>query len=169
MRDADLWEPGQPLSQVVVRAVLVYVLLLVLLRISRRRHVGERSPTELLTMLLLAGTFGPALTAFDASLVTCAVAAMTLLAMNSLVAWLTFRSRTAERLLIGGPDLLIRGGKLDPHVVHKERMTDQEIGQALRQAGVEAVQDVERAYVEPDGDITVIRRSTGRNKQRLPS
>jgi len=159
-----LWAPALPLLQVVLRVALLYLVLFVLLRFSGKREVGELAPMEFLAMLLLAETVSPALTAQDPSLTASAVAAATLLCLTTLIGLVTFRYRWAERLVEGRPDLLIRRGKVNRRVMARERLTEEELLRALRGEGVDSPANVDRAYVEPHGSITVIKRKKSRRR-----
>jgi uncharacterized membrane protein YcaP (DUF421 family) len=70
----------------------------------------------------------------------------------------TFRWRAAENFIQGKRAVLIRHGKVMEDVLRKERITDQQLSTALHQEGIEAVSQVKMAYVEPSGDITIIKK-----------
>jgi len=149
---ADWWE-------VVVRVAVLYAFLLVLLRISGKREIGQLGPLELLTMLLISETVSPALTAEDASVTAAMIAAGTLLVLSILVAVATYASRPVERLIEGQPRRLVSGGTLDPAARRAERITDTDIAAALRKQGLRSLSQVEEATVEANGEITLIERA----------
>jgi uncharacterized membrane protein YcaP (DUF421 family) len=140
------------------RVVAIYVALLVLLRVIGRRTMAQLRPIDLLTMLLLSETVSPALTAGDDSLGGGLVAAGTLGAAAALTSWLSFRFRWFDVLLDGATLVLVRDGKLDARVLRAQRITDEELRTALHESGVATVSEVERAFVEPDGSITIVKR-----------
>ncbi len=148
---ADWWE-------IIVRVVAAYAFLLVLMRISGKRQLGQLTPMDLLTVLLISETVSPALTASDDSLTAGALASGTLFGLALVVAAVTYRSALAERVLEGTPALLIQDGVLRPEVMARERITAQELEIALRRAGIQSIESVLLGMVEPDGDITFIKR-----------
>jgi len=137
------------------RVAAVYVMCMILLRVTRR-NMSELGPMDLLTMLLLSETVSPALTGGDNSLAGGAVAAVTLLAICTLIEAIAFRSRRAEKLVQGEAMMLIRDGKVDAKVMRRFMITDDDLRATLHEHGVLRVDQVKRAYVEADGQITMI-------------
>ena len=148
---------------IVARVVAVYAVLLMLLRIGGKRELGQMTPLDFLTFLLLSETVSPALTGGDSSLAAGALAATVLMALAMVVGWLTFRSRTIERLVEGTATVLIRNGRVDPEVMRKHRITDQALRTALHGQGISNVADVAKGFIEPDGEITVIKGKDDRS------
>lgn len=159
--------PFATLLGIAGRVVVIYLALLTMLRLSGRRELSELSPMELLTMLLISETVSPALTGGDDSLVGGLVAAGTLSALTVLSSILVFRSRIAERIIEGRSSLLIKHGKVDAAVLRQERITNDELHAKLHQHGVMNVRDVAFAFIESDGDITIIKeRDLEQSRQR---
>lgn len=148
--------PG--LLEISGRVAVVYVGLLILLRIAGRRELSQLSPIDLMAMLLLSETVSPAMTAGNDSLQAGLVAATTLVALSVLISWLSFRSQRVEHLIQGQALILIRDGEVDEKVKRKERISDDDLATALHEQGLTSIDQVERAFVEPGGDITVIER-----------
>jgi uncharacterized membrane protein YcaP (DUF421 family) len=146
------------LLEIVGRVVAIYAALFVMLRVAGRREMSELSPMDLLVMLLVSETVSPALTGGDQTLVGGLVAAATLIGLSVLIAYVTFRSQRIGRLLEGEAAELIRDGRVNRKVKQRFRISDDELDTALRQHGVAAPGDVARAYVEPDGEITVLEK-----------
>lgn len=143
------------LLEIVGRVAVIYVVCMILLRLTRR-EMSEMGPMDLLTMLLLSETVSPALTANDESLVTGLVAAGTLMALCVFTEILVFRSRRAAKLIEGSAAVLIRDGKVDSEVMRRYRITNEDLRATLHDKGLLSVDEVRRAYVEADGAITVI-------------
>lgn len=141
---------------VMARVAIIYAMLLCLLRLSGRRTMSDVTPMDIMVMLLVSETVSPALTAGDDSLTVGLVAAGTLVAIASVTSWLVFRSRGAEILISGRTERLIKDGRVDEEVLRRYRITDEDLDMALHQAGVLRVDHVARAYIEPDGEITVV-------------
>jgi uncharacterized membrane protein YcaP (DUF421 family) len=150
--------PASILIEIVVRVAVIYVALLVLLRISGRREVAELAPMELLTMLLISETVSPALTAGDESVVGGLVAASTLMALSVGSSVLTFRSRRARRVIEGKTSVLIKNGRVNEDVLRAERITADDLHAKLHQHGLMSVSAVAYAFIEADGDITIIKK-----------
>ena len=155
-----MFEIKTSLLEVVVRVTLVYVFLMILLRLSGKKEFSQLEPMDLLLMLILSETVSPALTADDTSLPVAAVAAGTLMLLTVVTSYLTFHFRKLERLVHGKQSVLIDRGKVREDVLRSERMTDQQLSTVLHKEGLKSVDQVEKAYVEPSGDITIIKKES---------
>lgn len=146
-----------PLLDIVVRTATVYLVLLVLLRITGKRQVGQLTPFDLLLLLLLANAVQNAMTGPDTSVPGGLIAAGTLFVVNMVVARVTRRSQGAANLVEGTATLLIRHGEiLKPNLEH-EGITQEDLLRALREHGVEQLNLVRAAILEVDGTISVLR------------
>jgi uncharacterized membrane protein YcaP (DUF421 family) len=143
---------------IVARVAIIYVVLLALLRVSGRRELSELAPMELLTMLLISETVSPALTAGDDGVITGVVAAATLMALSVGSSLLAFRSRKARRVIEGKASVLIRNGRVDEDVLRAERITSDDLHATLHQHGLLSVSAVAYAFIESDGNITIIKK-----------
>jgi uncharacterized membrane protein YcaP (DUF421 family) len=146
------------LLEIVARVVIIYVACMVLLRVSGRREMSELSPMDLLTMLLLSETVSPALTAGDESVIGGVVAASTLIALCVATGWISFKHRGAERIIQGAAAVLIHDGVVRPAILRRYRISADDLETALHQHGLLSVTEVARAFVEPDGEITIVKR-----------
>jgi len=143
--------------EIVLRTSVVYVLVLLGLRLTGKREVGQMTPFDLVLLLLLSNSVQNAMTGPDSSLNGGAVAAATLLALNFVVARIAARSRTARKLLDGEPRLLIHNGKILTDNLRKENMTLDELRRALREHNVAESSDVALAVLEVDGAVSVLK------------
>ncbi|WP_240125725.1 hypothetical protein [Thermomonas alba] len=94
-----LFQLSAPWWVFVLRALVVYVLVMVLMRLSGKRSVGQFTPFDLVLLVLLGNSVQNGINGGDNSLTGAAIMASTLIAVNSLVALATARSRLAEHLL----------------------------------------------------------------------
>ena len=148
---------GHPLLDIVVRCVVIYLMLLVGLRLTGKRQVGQLTPFDLLLLLLLSNAVQNAMIGPDTSLIGGLVAAATLIGLNYAVARLSKSSGRASRILEGSPTLLIRDGDfLEANLTH-EGISRSDILRALREHGVEDPSTVRSAILEVDGSISVLR------------
>lgn len=146
-----------PLLDIVVRTTTVYLVLLVLLRVTGKRQVGQLTPFDLLLLLLLANAVQNAMTGPDTSVPGGLIAAGTLFVVNMVVAWVTRRSRGAADLVEGTPTLLIRHGEILKQNLDHEGITQEDLLRALREHGLEHANLVRAAILEVDGTISVMR------------
>jgi uncharacterized membrane protein YcaP (DUF421 family) len=139
----------------VLRVVIVYVLLLVALRFTGRRQLGQLTPFDLVTLLLLSNVVQNAMVGSDVSLVGGLLGAIVLLLLNSVVS----RIMPLRSALEGKPIVLISGGKIVEENVHRERISMDELEEALREHGISSIGDAEMAILESNGNISVIAKT----------
>ncbi|WP_291271503.1 YetF domain-containing protein [Geothrix sp.] len=152
----SMWKLTQPWWEFVLRALLVYGFLLVLLRLTGKRQVGQLAPFDFVMLLVLSNAVQNSMNAGDNTVAGGFILVATLLAVNGVMSWLTWRSKRAETLLEGRPQILIHNGLLDEAMLASERITRHELMAAVRQAGVSDVADVRVAILETNGRINVI-------------
>lgn len=143
---------------IVGRTLVIYVVTLIGIRLSGKREVGQMTPFDLVVLLLLANAVQNAMTGPDTSLQGGVVAAATLLIANNVVARLAERSRRVRTVLEGTPRLLIRSGRVLQQNLLEERVTVEELHQALREHGIASAEDVALAVLEIDGTISVLKK-----------
>ena len=145
--------------ELIVRGVVVYVFLLILLRITGKRQVGQLAPFDLVLLLVLSNAVQNSMNAGDNSLIGGLISAATLIAANFAVGVATFRSKRIEAIVEGRPQVLIHNGKVYEDVIAKARLTHHELAAALRQAGCGCAEEVHTAILENDGAISVVPRN----------
>jgi uncharacterized membrane protein YcaP (DUF421 family) len=148
---------GSVLLQIVLRTGVIYLLVLIGVRLSGKREVGQMTPFDLTLLLLLSNSVQNAMTGPDTSLLGGAVAACTLLVLNYGVAAVSGSNRRLRRLIEGQPTLLIHDGKIiEPHMA-RERVSMDELHRALREHGINSCDQVALAVLEVDGSISCLK------------
>lgn len=151
-----LFELSAPWWMFILRAVVVYAFLLLLLRITGKRQVGQLAPFDLVLLLVLSNAVQNSMNGGDNSLLGGLISAMALVGLNYLVGLATSRNRRIEKLIDGEPAVLIRDGQLYEKVMRRAQLSHQELQAALRQAGCQEVGEVSLAILEVNGAISVI-------------
>lgn len=155
---SDLFLLSAPWWHFVLRACVVYVLVMVLVRVSGKRAVGQFTPFDLVLLILIGNAVQNGINGGDNSLTGAAIMATTLIALNYLVAWQTSRSRRVERWVEGEPVVLARDGKVFRHVLRRELVSHDDFTEALRMNNIDDIGDVRLALLETNGRITVMAR-----------
>jgi len=145
------------LLEIVLRTTVVYVLVLVGIRLTGKREVGQMTPFDLTLLLLLSNSVQNAMTGPDTSLAGGAVAALVLLVLNYMLAEVSGLNRRFRKLIQGSPTLLIHNGKCITAHIAKEHISMDELNRALREHGVSCIEDVSLAVLEVDGAISVLK------------
>jgi uncharacterized membrane protein YcaP (DUF421 family) len=153
-----MWNLSVPVWELIVRSVIVYGFLLILLRVTGKRQVGQLAPFDLVLLLVLSNAVQNSMNGGDNSLVGGLVSAATLVLLNLGIGVLTFKNKKLEALIEGRPQLLIHNGMLYDQVLHDAKLTRHELNSALRQAGCDSVDEVRLAVLENNGSISVVPR-----------
>jgi uncharacterized membrane protein YcaP (DUF421 family) len=143
--------------EIAARTSVIYVLVLVGIRLTGKREVGQMTPFDLTLLLLLSNSVQNAMTGPDTSLLGGAVAACVLLVLNYLLAEVSGVNRRFRSVLQGSPTLLIHNGQLIEAHCAKEHVSVDEVQRALREHGVPSVSEVALAVLEVDGSISVLK------------
>lgn len=142
--------------ELVGRAAVVYGVLL-LMRATGKRTVGQFTPFDLLVVMLVSEAAGPSMTGDDHSIWGGLLVCLILIALNTLVGVVTARSRLAERLLEGEAVLLGRDGRIFDATRKRHRVSQNDIEQALREADCD-LDELRYAFLEADGSVSIQKR-----------
>ncbi|MGH9492103.1 MAG: DUF421 domain-containing protein [Terriglobales bacterium] len=145
------------LLEIAGRTAAIYLVVLLGVRLSGKREVGQMTPFDLTLLLLLSNAVQNAMTGPDTSLLGGIVAATTLLLLNFGVAELAGFNRKFRRFVQGSPSLLVHNGKLVEANMAREHVTLDELQRALREHGIANLNEVSLAVLEVDGSISCLK------------
>jgi uncharacterized membrane protein YcaP (DUF421 family) len=157
----DIPDLGSDLVSVAIRSAIVYAFLVVALRIGGKREVGQLSTPDLVVLLIVANGVQNAMVGQNTTLLGGVVAVVTILVLARLVQVLTARSPFVARALVGEPRILVRDGAPIPKAMRDEEISDDELMAAIREHGVDSLDEVRLAVLEVDGSISVLSMDPG--------
>ncbi len=152
----DLVTLGVPAWNLALRCIVIYFALLVGLRLTGKREIGQFTLFDLVLVLLVANAVQPAMTGPDTSLVGGVVIIIVLLAVNALVGQLRLRSSRINAILRGHPTVLVQDGQWLDAAMQQENVDRDDVLMAFREHGLDGVADVKLAVLELDGTISVV-------------
>jgi uncharacterized membrane protein YcaP (DUF421 family) len=152
----DLFAPGIPIAEKLVRTVAVYAFLLVGLRLAGKRELGQLNPFDLVVLLLLSNTLQNAIIGEDNSLTGGIVGAAFLLALNWVVVRYLYTHPVVAKWLEGDSDVLVKDGALLEHRLKRELITREELEAAARRQGLEGLHHVDSCRLEVGGALTFV-------------
>jgi uncharacterized membrane protein YcaP (DUF421 family) len=152
-----MFDMQHPWWEFIVRAAVVYVALLVMVRLTGKRTVGQFTPFDLIVVMMLSEATSGAINAGDESLPGGLIAAATLIGLNVLFAVVTARSARADAMVQGDPVLIGRDGVIYKDVLKRARVPEADVEQALREHDCD-IENMRMAVLEADGKISVIKR-----------
>jgi uncharacterized membrane protein YcaP (DUF421 family) len=157
-RMSDLFELAMPWWEFLLRAIVVYVVLLFLVRLSGKRAIGQYTPFDLVLIALLGNAVQNSLLGEDHSLLGGLLLVATLIGMNWLLGALSARSRKLDRVIAGEPVLLARDGRLYEEALRRQNISKGDFDEAMRESDCQRVADIQLAILETNGRISVSKR-----------
>ena len=141
------------------RTAILYLLLIVGLRLTGKRQIGELEPIELVLTMLLSDLASVPMQDFGIPLVNGVIPIVTLLAMSMLLSCVSLRNVRFRTLICGKPAIIIRNGRLQQDAMRHNRLTLDELFEELRTQGVTDISDVKYAVLETGGQLSVLLRT----------
>lgn len=154
----SIFVPALPLLENIVRGTVTYLVLLLLMRIIGQREAGGLGLTDVLIIVLVAQAVGPALYTQESRLTDGMIVVVTILVWSLVVDAVSYRFPRIAHIVKARPKTLIENGELNRRVMHREFMSSEEVASQMRLHGIEDISRIERAYLEPNGMVSVITR-----------
>ena len=155
-------ELGSGLLDVAIRTAIVYLFLVVAIRLSGKREVGQMSVLELIVVLVISDAVQNSMVGENTSIWGGIVAVTILLGLDFLLREVSRRSKPLQKALEGEPRLLVRDGRLLKKAIDEEGLELSDVRTAVRAHGLADIEDVGLAVLETDGTISIIPRSKTR-------
>ena len=144
------------LGRVAALGVLAYAGLVLILRISGKRTLSKMNAFDFVVTVALGSTLATALLSTGVALLEALLAFATLAGLQAAVAWWSVRSPRVRALVKSEPALLARRGQLLADAMRRERVSESEVLQAVRNAGRTSLKDAEAVILETDGSFSVV-------------
>jgi len=142
--------------EIVIRATVVYVAVVLALRLTGRRSLGQRNAIDLVLILIVANAVQNAMIGSDTSLVGGLIAAATLFTVDAVLDRVLGRNRRLQAFFTGSPVVLINHGQVVEANLRRERVTLDELEEALREHGIEQIGQVKLGVLEMDGSLSIV-------------
>ncbi len=156
----SLLELSMPWWHFVLRGIAIYIILLCMMRLTGKRSFGEMSPFDVVVLILVGGTLRASIIGSDTSFFGGLISVAGILAADRSLAWICTRSAFVNRLVEGWPTILVSQGERLPGALRRSNLPEAVFERALHAAGLENETTIVTARLEPNGKITLIRRSS---------
>ena len=141
---------------IIISTLAVYLFIVIAIRVFGKKELSQLSIVDLVFFMLISNAVQNAMVGPDTSLFGGLVAAATLFITNYLFKFLLYRFPKFGRLIQGEAILLVYKGKLNHSKLREAKLTMDELMEAIREHGVSAVEEVDLAVLEMDGNISVL-------------
>lgn len=155
----ELFRPTHSIAEMIVRGALTYLGLFLILRFLMRRQTGSIGVADILVIVIIADAAQNALSREYRSISEGIVLVITIVLLDYLIDWLSFRFPSLKTVLDRPPVPLVRNGKMLKRQMRQELITVEELSAQLRKQGVDTLSEVKLAQVESDGEISVVKQS----------
>lgn len=146
-----------------VRAIVIYIIVLVVMRLMGKREIGQLQPFELVISIMIADLASIPMAEVGIPITNGIIPIFGLLVMHLLISLLNMKSLKAREIICGKPRILIYRGKIDEKALIKERFTINELEERLRGKDIMNLADAEYVILETSGEISVIQKPNKRN------
>ena len=144
------------------RAIILYVIVLIVMRLMGKREIGQLQPFELAIAIMIADLASIPMSAPGIPISNGIAPILGLLVMHLIISVINMKSIKAREIICGKPRILIYRGKIDEKALLKERFTLNELQERLRDKNIVNIGDVEYAILETSGQVTVIQKPNKR-------
>jgi uncharacterized membrane protein YcaP (DUF421 family) len=144
---------------IVIRAAIVFFLILLLTRVVGKRELSSMEPFDLILLVVIGDLVQQGVTQQDNSLTGAALAVATIALLTVFVSLLSVRSRRMRRVFEGAPIVLVSDGEIIEQNLRRERLTVEELAAEARLQQVASLDDVRFAVLETGGKISIIPKS----------
>jgi uncharacterized membrane protein YcaP (DUF421 family) len=149
----DMFVLMLPIAEKILRPVLVYAFLIVGLRLAGKRELAQLNPFDLVVLLTISNTVQNAIIGDDNSVTGGMIGATTLLVVNHFVVRFLYRHEGLEQAVEGKQTVLIENGVVQHHCLSEELITLTELETAAHKQGFGALDEIDRAVLDPGGGI----------------
>ncbi len=153
-----LFVPDLPLLNLATRAIAVFLGIVLLLRLSGKRQMGQLTATEFVVVLLISNAVQNAMNGGDNSLTAGMFLATILIGLAILVGTLCHRYRFMAHLLEGTPTRLVHNGRVLRRNMDRERLTNADLKVLLRKHGIHDFHTLDEVILESDGSLSITRK-----------
>lgn len=156
-----LFIPKLSIAEMILRGTLTYLTLFLVVRFFLKRQTGVIGIADLLVIVLIADAMQNAMAGEYGTITEGVVLLLTIAFWNYALDWIGHHVPWFEQILRAPPLLLIKDGQMLRRNMRQELITEEELMSQMRQQGCDKLSSVERAYIEGDGRISIIRADGG--------
>jgi uncharacterized membrane protein YcaP (DUF421 family) len=142
--------------EIIVRVLSVYFFMIIAIRLFGKKELAQLSVTDLVFILLISNAVQNAMVGADSSLSGGLIAALALFAANYTLKKILYKNESLNTLLQGEAIVLIYKGKIQQENCKKADINIHELEAAVREHGVETIDQVNLGMLEADGNISII-------------
>ncbi|OGO78652.1 MAG: hypothetical protein A2Y23_00670 [Clostridiales bacterium GWB2_37_7] len=145
-----------------IRATILYLFIVVIMRLMGKKQIGELQPTELVIALVIADLSAVPMENLNTPLFYGIIPILTLFIIGEIFSFIALKSDKARGVIYGKPSIIIEHGKILESEMRKQRFNINDLLEQLRISGYPSIADIEYAILETTGELSAIPKSTKR-------
>ncbi len=156
------------LINVVLRTLFFYFFIILLYRIMGKREVAQLGIIDLIISILMAELVAISIEDMEKSLWVTILPLSLLACLEIILAYISIKSRRFRALFGGKPSLIVCNGKVNYQEMIKQRYSMDDLLISLRQKEIKDIEEVEYAFLEPNGKLSIFKYNFFKNKSTYP-
>ena len=144
------------MANIFLRTVILYIFIFVIMRITGKRQIGQLELSEFITAFMVSEFATYPVSNSATPLLYGVIPSITIVSLEVLFSFITIKSRFFKKIAAGDALALIKKGKIDKKQMSDARISFDELTSAMRLSGVSCLANVEYAFLEPNGSISII-------------
>ena len=154
--------------QVIFRTTFFYFFVILCYRIMGKREVGQLGVIDLIVSILIAELIAISIENISDSIFLTIVPITILVVLEIILAYISIKSRKVRNFFDGKPSLIIVNGKINYNEMVKQRYSMDNLLLSLRQKEIKNIEDVEYAFLEPNGKLSIFKYNFFKTKSPYP-
>lgn len=151
----------------VLNSAIIYIFIIVGLRFLGKKELGQLSVADLVVIMLISEVVGDVMRASDDSLSGALIGVATIMILNKIIEWWTYKSKRLRQFLEGNPVILIRHGILNKKEMKKNKITTSDMEQVGREHGIADISKITLAILEVDGKISILKEEYIKTEEKV--
>lgn len=152
----------------VTRTIFFYFFIVFAYRIMGKREVGQLGIIDLIVSILIAEIVALSIEKTDQTIWLAIAPISALVVLELVLGYFSLKSRLFNKVFGGKPTLIINEGKIVYKNLISQRYSIDDLLLELRKSGISSIEDVEYAFLEPNGDLSIFKYKPLKIKQSLP-
>lgn len=153
---------------VMFRTVFFYFFVILMFRLMGKREIGQLGVIDLIVSILIAELIAISIENINDSIFLSIIPIVMLVILEILIAFISIKSRKIRVFFDGKPSLIISNGKINYHEMVKQRYSMDNLLLELRQNSIKNIDEVEYAFLEPNGKLSIFKYNVFRTKSAYP-
>lgn len=154
--------------QVIFRTIFFYFFVILCFRLMGKREIGQLGVIDLIVSILIAELIAISIENIEDGLLLTVIPIVVLVILEISIAFISIKSRRIRVFFDGKPSLIICNGKINYHEMVKQRYSMDNLLLSLRQNSIKNIDDVEYAFLEPNGKLSIFKYNFLKTKSAYP-